>query len=208
MSRQDNYAIMLEQARQLFLTYDQSAIIAKTPLTFDETHLYLPVLGRTVSIHRSTGQPAWPSGAPLAPHDAMTVYDYLCDAKPDRHLSGQFRSLTGFGHQFHTGLVEQSQPTALERFIDTHPDAFRSACEALRGSPYPKGDIGCVLPLFPDFPVLLQFWHADEDFPPQLRFFFDSNALSWLRYETMHYARNLILSCLSALIDLPNKPSL
>ena len=201
---QDNYAIMFEQARQLFLTYDQSSIVAKTALSFDDETLYLPVLAQTVTICRADGTIRWPSGETLAPHDALTIYDYLCDAKPDRTLSGQFRPLTGFGHMFHTGLVEQSAPTPLELAIDQTPEAFRSACEALGGKPCPKGDIGYTLPLFPDLPVLLQFYHSDEDFPPQLRTFWDLNTLSWLRYETMHYAQGLILKRLSELMKLHN----
>ena len=209
MPRQDNYAIMADNTRKLFLTYDQSAILANIPLTHDESHFYLPVLDRTCRISRQTGHIFWssPDGsweASTSPNDAITLFDYLCDAKPDRRLSGEYRALTGFGHQFHTGLVENSAPTALECFIDAHPDAFRSACEALGGKPHPKGDIGYTLPLFQDFPVLLQFWHSDEDFPPQLRSFWDTNALSWLRYETMYYAQRLLLDRVSALMNLHN----
>lgn len=209
MPRQDNYAIMADQTRKLFLTYDQSAILSNIPLQSDADYFYLPVLDRICRIDRKTGQICWSAAdgswnASTSPNDAITIFDYLCDARPGRQLSGEFRGLTGFAHMFHTGLVENSAPTALECFIDQHPDAFRSACEALGGRPYPKGDIGYTLPLFPDFPVLLQFWHSDEDFPPQLRSFWDTNALSWLRYETMHYALHLLLSRLSHLINLHN----
>ena len=193
---QDNYALMADQTRRLFLTYDQSAIIANIPLTADEDYFFLPVLDRTCRIDRATGHIHWSSPAgwipSVSPNDPITVFDYLCDAKPDRLLSGSFRALSGFGHMFHTGFNENAPPTALEHFIDTHPDCFRAACEALGGRPCARGDISYTLPLFPDLPVLVQFWHSDEDFPPQLRPFWDCNSLSWLRYETMYYAWGLI----------------
>ena len=39
---------------------------------------------------------------------------------------------------------------------------------------------------------MVQFWFADEDFPAQLQFFWDKNALQYLRYETMYYALGLL----------------
>lgn len=209
MSRPNNYAIMADNTRKLFLTYDQSEIISNIPLEYDPDFFCLPILDRTCRIDRKTGHIFWssPDGTwtpSASPNDSITIFDYLCDAKPNRMLSGEFRGLTSFGHMFHTGLVEHSAPTPVEFFVDAHPDAFRAACGALGGKPYPKGDIGYTLPLFPDFPVLLQFWHSDEDFPPQLRSFWDANSLSWLRYETMHYAHRLLLDRLSHLMNLHN----
>lgn len=207
MPRQNNYAIMADQTRKLFLTYDQRAIIANIPLRHDPDDFFLNVLGRTCRICRHTGHIFWqlPGGSwqpSTSPSDAITIFDYLCDARPGRRLSGSFRSLTGFGNQFHTGLVESSRPTALELYADAHPGALRDACAALSGVPSPWGDVGYLLPLFPDLPVQLRFWHSDEDFPPQLRFFWDDQSLSWLRYETMHYAQGLILDRLADLMDI------
>lgn len=209
MSRPDNYAIMADNTRRLFLTYDQSAIIASIPLTYDPDFFYLPVLDRTCRIDRKTGRIFWPSSdgswvISTLHNDAITIFDYLCDASPSRTLSGEYRALAGFGHMFHTGLVEDAAPTELERFIDANPDTFRAACESLGGQPYPRGDIAYILPFFPDLPVVLQFWHSDEDFPPQLRSFWDTNSLSWLRYETMYYALGLLRSRLAQIMNLHN----
>lgn len=205
---QDNYALMADHTRRLFLTYDQSAIRSSIPLTADEEFFFLPVLDRTCRIDRKTGHIFWSAAdgtwqVSTLPNDSISIFDYLCDAKPDRRLTGIYRPVSGFGHMFHTGLTENGPPSPLERYIDTHPQQFRSACEALGGRPYPRGDIGYTVPLFPDLPVLLQFWHSDEDFPPQLRPFWDSAALSWIRYETMYYAWGLILNRLKYLMDFP-----
>ncbi len=202
----NNYAQMAAQIRRLFLTYDQAQIAAKIPLTLDESFFYLPVLDRLCRIHRVTGDLSWQEGTRITsstdPTNAITIFDYLCDARPDRTLTGEFQGLTGFGHLFHTGLVENRPVTPLETFIDHHPHAFCQASLALGGTPYPRGDLGYQLPLFPDFPVVLQFYHSDEDFPPQLRSFWDGNSLSFLRYETMHYALRLIEARLEAKMGL------
>ena len=63
----DNYQIQAQRARQRFLTYDQQQIIAKSPLTFDDDYLYLPVLDRTCMIRRQTGELFWQAVRRLHP---------------------------------------------------------------------------------------------------------------------------------------------
>lgn len=203
MSRPNNYDIMAQQARKRFLTYDQSAILAKSPATADENYIYLPVLDLTFRVCRHTGETDCAVGTcwtPARSHDMLTVFDYLCDAQPDRSLSGELKSMASFGHMFHTGLLEDSAATALETAIDQNPDAFVRACKALGGTPFPNCDLGFTLPFFPDLPVTLQFWHSDEEFPPRLRYLWDSSATCFLRYETMYYALDLLRTRLETLM--------
>ena len=201
MNRKDNYAITAEEARKRFLTYDLSKIISKTPLRHDEDYLYLQVLDRTCRIAKTTGRMAWsaPDGWEKTSqfHDVLTIFDYLCDGKEGRVPSGQMKSMASFGRLFHTGLLEEGQPSELEKFIDTHPENFKKACLALGGSLFPTGDLAYTLHLFPDLPMTVQFWHSDEDFPPQLRYLWDANAEDFIRYETMYYALGILHSRLS-----------
>lgn len=201
----DNYQIQAQRARQRFLTYDQQQIIAKSPLTFDDGYLYLPVLDRTCMIRRQTGELFWQAGGVCTPShdpsDAMTIFDYLCDSRRDRCLSGEFIAMANFGHQFHSGLLESGAPSALERRADQDLPGFCRACRALGGEPVTGGDAGFRLRFFPDLPVVLRFWASDEEFPAQLRFYWDKNTLFYLRYETMYYALGILQSRLLYLIN-------
>ena len=201
----DNYQIQAQRARQRFLTYDQQQIIAKSPLTFDDDYLYLPVLDRTCMIRRQTGELFWQAGGVCTPShdpsDAMTIFDYLCDSRRDRCLSGEFIAMANFGHQFHSGLLESGAPSELERRADQDLPGFCRACRALRGEPVTGGDAGFRLRFFPDLPVVLRFWASDEEFPAQLRFYWDKNTLFYLRYETMYYALGILQSRLLYLIN-------
>ena len=201
----DNYQIQAQRARQRFLTYDQQQIIAKSPLTFDDDYLYLPVLDRTCMIRRQTGELFWQAGVVCTPShdpsDAMTIFDYLCDSRRDRCLSGEFIAMANFGHQFHSGLLESGAPSALERRADQDLPGFCRACRALGGEPVTGGDAGFQLRFFPDLPVVLRFWASDEEFPAQLRFYWDKNTLFYLRYETMYYALGILQSRLLYLIN-------
>ena len=204
-TRPDNYAIMAEQARLRFLTYDQQMILNKSPVKFDESYIDLPVLDTLCRVSRETGHVTWLEEDTWQPsprrHDILTVYDYLCDASPDRCLTGDWRSTAALGSHVHTGLNEEAN--ALETTIDENPDTFRRICGCLGGIPFPHCDIGFTLQLFPDLPITLQFWHSDEEFPPRLRFLWDSNTCQYIRYETTYYALGLIQSRLNALMERP-----
>lgn len=203
-NRPDNYAVLADQARQLFLTYDQTAIVSNAPVTCDAAYLYLKVLDRTCRVSRSDGRLDWLDGASWTPStlpsDSLTIFDYLCDAKPGRTLSGRWLSMANFGHLFHSGLLEDSAPSPLEQQIDADPASFIRACTALGGTPFGHCDIGFCLPLFPDLPIVVQFWHSDDEFAPRLRYLWDENSLQFLRYETMYYALGILRSRLSSLM--------
>ena len=131
----------------------------------------------------------------------MTIFDYLCDSRRDRCLSGEFIAMANFGHQFHSGLLESGAPSALERRADQDLPEFCRVCRALGGEPVIGGDAGFQLRFFPDLPVVLRFWASDEEFPAQLRFYWDKNTLFYLRYETMYYALGILQSRLLYLIN-------
>lgn len=204
-TRPNNYVIMEQQARERFMTYDQAEIIRKVPVKFDESYLYLPVLDTTCRVSRETGHVTWLKNGQWCPsprqHDTLTVFDYLCDAAPDRSLSGEWRSHAALGSHVHGNLTEKATP--LETIIDQKPYQFIRVCQGLGGIPFPHCDIGFTLNLFPDLPITLQFWHSDEEFPPQLRFLWDTNTTSYIRYETTYYALGLIQARLLTLMQAP-----
>lgn len=201
--KRDNYAAQAEDARLRFLTYDQSAILANTAATADAHYLYLPVLDRTCRISRVTGAHEWQTGSGWQPsvshNETLTIFDYLCDAKPHRSLSCEFVSMASLGNYVHSGLSGTSQ--RLESAIDRAPQVFAAACRGMGASPFPGGDLGFVLDLFPDLPIALRFWRSDEDFPASLDIFWDKNTLQFLRYETLWYAAGILRARLEAAME-------
>lgn len=200
MERKDNYKIQAQQARERFLGYDQQALIRKLRLAHDEEYLYAPMLGIPYRIHRGTGDlerqknGSWVDGSSFG--EVMTFLDLLCDSREDRHLSGQWKNLQDFGMMFHRNLLEEAKDPWAERF-SADPEGFRRACLALGGRPLPQGDVSYAIDLFDGLPFAVQLWLGDEEFPSQLRFLLDANAKMYLRYETMHYARGLLLALLA-----------
>lgn len=196
MERRDNYRIQADQAKQRFLEYDQEALIRKLQLESDDTCLYTSLFRQPYRIHRKTGSIQrlhdgnWIDGNSFG--EVMTLLDLVCDSRNDRFLTGSWKSLTDFGLMFHRNLTEAKNDPWADHF-EANPEGFRRACESLKGIPYHRGDIAYAIELFDGLPILVQLWFGDEDFPAGLRFLLDENALMYLKYETMHYAKGLLL---------------
>ena len=195
MERRDNYAITAARVRQLFAEYDQQALARKVGAKQDGEYFYVDFLSERYRIHRLTGDisrfhgDAWVEANSFG--EVLTLMDLICDSREDRHPTGNWRNMRDFGHGFHQQLLEQRDPWA-ERFQE-QPEMFARGCETLGGEKYPLGDVAYSIPVFGDLRVLIQLWFGDEEFPAQLRYLWDENALQYLKYETMFYAVPLIL---------------
>ena len=204
MARTNNYLLQAAQAKRYFLTYDQAALIRKLHLDFDEDFLYPVLLARRYRLSRHTGdleregRSGWEDAN--THEEVMTLLDFVCDSKEDRFVSGRFKNMADFGHAFHQSLLEERDPNA-ELFQSRQSD-FRKACEALGGKEQPMGDIAYAMEVFDGLPLLVQLWFGDEEFPASLRFLWDENALQYLKYETMYYARNLLMQRLKAEMEV------
>lgn len=192
---QDNYLLQARQAKARFLTYSQEEIIKRHGLKADDTYLYLTFFSLPYRISRKTGdlfrfaEGRWEAADSHG--EVMTVLDLLCDSREDRHPAGTYRNMQDFGHQFHRSLGEEN-PDA--RYFDSCPEKLKKACPALGGVPFPQGDIAFRIPVFEDLSLVLQFWQGDEEFAPRLRYLWDSNALMYLKYETMYFAADVLVS--------------
>lgn len=195
MERRDNYRIQAEQAKETFLGYDQEAIIRKLNLSADGEYLYPRFLGSTYRICRKSADfrrlkdGVWVDANTHG--EVMTLLDLLCDSRENRFLAHRWQNMLTFGHMFHQQLMEDVDPNAL--YFEKNLPHFRRACEALGGQALPQDDAGYAIEVFDGLCIGLQLWLGDEEFPPQLRWMWDENALMYLKYETMYFARGVLL---------------
>lgn len=205
MMPKSNYDHMLEQARQLFLRYDQAAMVEKFYLQQDETYLYLPFTGLRYRIHRANGLVQWLDKTGQA-HDAgfnegMSLYDVLCYSKPDCHLSGQYAPINSVARSFHSSGLGESMFDRWAPIFARDSARLERACIALGGVKEGKGDIAYRLALFPFLPVRLQLWLADDEFPASLQLLWDTNTLDFVHYETTYYIAGHLLTRLRDLTE-------
>lgn len=196
--QKSNYEIMRDQMRSEFIKYDQDNMIHKFSLEYDADFLYIPFVLRRYRIGRKNGIVEWSEDMFITAveadyNESMTIYDVLCYSKPDCRLSGKFcpsNMLKGTVKSFSTG----------SSFFQKYADRFRGktaqlkqAC-ALLGTPAQmSGDAAFILYPFSFLPITLQYWDADEEFPPNLKFMFDENVQDYMHFETTYFMVGHIL---------------
>ena len=193
----NNYEIAKDNARKLFLNWDQKRIIERCGLKADGEYLYIRFLGQPFRILRATGEAEnLALGRAANFNEALSIYDYLCREAPLLGMSGRWCAINSLRH------VAQSNPSPTSyhqkwaiRYQEHMPALARTLSEL--GSPFPKGDIACTFPIFPGFEAVFQFWEGDDEFPPSVRFLWDENTPHYLRYETMYYVMGCVLELLT-----------
>ena len=181
--------------QKLFLQWDQTEMIARYHLGADDDGLYLNYLGMPRRILRASGEMEnLPAGERTAPSSALAVFDVLCR---DNFLPGMCGRR---GPVNSLRFAAQSSPdtAALHQkhadFFQQHMPALRKAVQGF--APFPHGDIACIFPVFDCLDVVFQFWEGDEEFAPSVRFLWDENTPSYLRYETTYYVMGDFLALL------------
>ncbi len=193
-ARQNNYEIQTAQAQKRFLMYDQQELINRSCVAYDMNYFYMRLFAKDYRLCRSTGHlerrngDQWADANSFA--EVMIVLDWLCDCSRDRWASGRYMLISALGNGFHQRLQDQIDPAAV--LFDQNPQRFCEACLALGGEPASGADVCYSVEFIDGLRVLLQLWHADEEFAPRLCCLFDENTTRYIRYETVWYAQGLL----------------
>lgn len=195
-----NYDLQVDMAKAIFLEYDQDQIIRKFGLAADEQWIYLDYLHTPCRISRKDG------GIQMCREGrfrecrsfstVMTVYDLLCYPKgaTPPALSGQWCTVGNF---VVTGVTNtQTFTKKYAALFGGRLEGLKGACEKLGGvlqRPMAGADVTCRFAVTPFFPVLLQFWEGDEEFPPKLLLLWDRNTNDFLHFETTFYLQGDLL---------------
>ena len=182
----DNYATMLDAARQHFLEYDIGLLTARNGVTDRSEYLHTRFFAEEVLIHKRTGH-ITVSGREAAFAEGLSIYDWLCDRKADAVAAEEFCTVNSLPGVLVSGSGLMMRAPRLAVMIDAAPETFQKCCVALEGTAVPFGDLGFRLPVFPDLPMVLKFYFGDGEFAPTMTFLWDRNILRFIRYETVYY---------------------
>lgn len=196
----DNYDLQVDIGRRIFLEYDQPSLIEKFGLRADGDWIWLTYLNIPCRISRKNGQidefhgGVWTECQSFS--TVMTIYDLLCYHRGANMPSLAYQWCT-VGSFIVTGV--QNTDTFTEEyafFFDGQVECLKAACTKLGGILVPKmagADVTCQIPVTSFFPVLLQFWQGDEEFPPKLLLMWDKNTDQFLHFETTFYLQGDLL---------------
>lgn len=195
-----NYDLQVDIGKRIFLEYDQELLIRKFRLETDELWIYLNYINTPCRINRKDGgveehfQNQWKECRSFS--TVMTIYDLLCyhQGNTAPTLTGQWCAVGTF---VVTGVTNTETFTKKYAAIfDGRVEELKVACESLGGVLLERmagADVTCRIPVTPFFPVLLQFWEGDEEFPPKLMLLWDRNTDIFLHFETTFYLQGDLL---------------
>lgn len=192
-----NYQKMADGARALFLQKDQGQMIERWGLRHDADSLYVTFFNEHMRVDRRTGaiESLEPEGVYRSPdnvNETMALYDLLVYPQGRPRASGRWASISMLGGIIGAGHDRTlSHESTAAKFVG-RLDALRAACERLGGVPLGKAEVGYAIPVFEDFGIWFQFWDGDDEFPANIKYLFDENALQFMHYETLWYVMNAL----------------
>lgn len=191
---------MLLAARQHFLEYDPAVLAGRPGVTDGGDYLTTCFFGQQARICKADGVITL-DGKLANFGEGLSLYDWLCDGRPDAVASGEYCAVGSLPGVLVSGSGLVMSADGLAAKIHGVPERFHAACARLDAAPIPMGDIGYCVPIFPGISVCLKFYFADEEFPPQLTFLWDKNILQFVRYETVYYIAGCLTTRLTALMN-------
>ena len=196
-----NYDKQVDIGKSYFLKYDQEKLAVKFHLEMDEQYLYLTYIGTLCRIERATGTVYEKNGEVYTEcrsyETVMTIYDMLChSSEPELPpLGGKWTLVANFA-------AAGASPSA-DIFSQKYADYFsgkveelKQSCIRLGGQIKPRlagADVTAEIHAFPFFPVLIQFWDADDEFPAQIKIMWDDQTMRYLNFETTYYLQSDLL---------------
>ncbi len=195
-----NYDLQVDIGKRIFLEYDQELLIRKFRLEADEQYIYLTYLNTPCRISRRDGgieeyiEGVWKECRSFS--TVMTIYDLLCYNKGETApaLSGQWCAVGNFVVTGVTNTETFTKKYAAK--LDGHIEELKAAVHSLGGVLQERmagADLTCKFQVTPFFPVLLQFWEGDEEFPPKLMLLWARNTDQLIHFETTFYLQGDLL---------------
>ena len=181
--REDNRAFqaMFSAAQQMLAEKSPEDITFRSGVSFDGADFLVDSLG---SAYRFS-YPDYVCCEPLNEWHCLTILHYLnlADGFP---VTGEPIPLSDMPDGVIRGTkYDATAATALSAFLRGKSEADVKPVLAALGAQFlpGKADLNAKLPFLPRFPLYLNIWFADDEFPPSARLFVDRSAGHYLTVE-------------------------
>lgn len=184
----DNYKIVRERWRKIYLDLDHEMLEQRFSLRCEEDARYIIYYNEEYRLDKRTGMLTLVKDPEreLSFSTVMTIYHLFYYSKPGARVSGvdvpfrQVKRAAPFEKAFIRTILEP-----MAKAFEGHTEELRQACQALNGQPIRQGDVGYRIPAFNCMPLTIVFWDGDEEFPAQANILFDAEITDFLHEETV-----------------------
>lgn len=185
---------MFQAARTMLDGKDPEQIAQMADVVFDGTAFDVPSLG---SMYRFS-YPDYICPSPPSDWHCLTILHYL-SAADSAPVTGEACSMGSMpGGLIRGTKYDQTSAQALTEFLSEKSEEQVRQSLAGLGATIVDGraDLCAVLPFLPRFPLYLNIWFADEEFPPSARLLVDRCAGHYLTIEDAVTAGEVVLELL------------
>lgn len=184
----DNYEMVCENWRKIFLDMDQEDLLSRFPLESDDQCLRITYYNETYVIVRSTGMVFLEKDPErvLTFNTIMSIYGLFYYTKEQPRFANQFvpyrqvKRAAPFAPAFQKTVVD-----IIAKKFAGKADALERSCITLGGTPVKQGDIGYQIKAFDCIPVQVYFWDEDDEFAAQSNILFDAEITDYLHEESV-----------------------
>lgn len=173
---------------------DPVLLAQRADVAFDGERFSFQSLGERVTV-------SWPDcriQPALDPWQQLVILHYL-DLAEGTPLTGEWITFAQQKDGFARGsdFDRKAEREFQQRIGVMPPEALRARCAQLGGRETAgKADLRFELPFLPRYPVAMNLWFADEDFPASGRLLLDSSAEHYLTIEDSVTVGALVLAAL------------
>lgn len=199
-----SHEALCEQWRTAFTGFDPARIAEILQLKTDENHLYLSYFQTPYRLCLSDGHleretdDGWTDA--LYFNETMSIYHLLHYTKDQPRITGIWVPNTALeGAGAHNRNLPDPLLTPFAAHFSGKTESLSAACRKLGGLSLSKGDIAYQFTSFPQIPLQLIFWDADEDFPAQIQILVDKGVTDFIHFETTGCIISDLLEKLEAL---------
>lgn len=197
-----NHEITKNNTKRLFLTYDQKKMIKKWELKHDENYLYINFVGNPYRINRHTGdvdltdrEGNFITEAGFS--ETLTIFDLLCYSKDDCFPAGKYCSVYSLKGIAFTAGPGKGMFDKYGQIINNNRQILTILADEIGAEETDGADISYKFNVFDFMPAIMRFWESDDEFPAELKFYWDENILMYMHFETVFY----VMSHIYGLID-------
>lgn len=180
---------LCQQWRERFSHYDPHRIASILNLSYDSEYLYLRYFQSSYRLRLADGalekQQKNDWSEDLFFNESMSLYHLLFYTCEHPRFAGVWIPDTSLNlAATHRNTPPDPLLPPFAKKFTGKAELLASACARLGGMPISKGDAGFEFHAFPQVPLRLIFWDAEEDLPAQIQILFDKYATDYIHFET------------------------